>query len=249
MPTRLLLIHGSAADSSTWSIQRLSPFASTFELIAYDRPDLTTVEAAADDAVARLGDDPTPALVAGSSFGAVVALDAIRRYPARFAGAILIEPPMTSTEEPSSEQRAMFAAFDEVRAAKGDEAAAELFLRTVLGDAAYERMPKAFQDRSKAKAAQIRADSVALLAYRPRYAELSSVTLPVLLLGGDRSFEYFAPTLAALERSLPNAKRVTVANAGHMLHAEAHRTFAQLVTDFANGSRPAESRSRPAESH
>ncbi|HEY4175401.1 MAG TPA: alpha/beta hydrolase [Kofleriaceae bacterium] len=234
MATRLLLIHGSAADSSTWSIQRATPLAKTFDLIAYDRPDLTTVEAAADDAVARLGDDPTPALVAGSSFGAVVALDAIRRYPARFSGAILIEPPMAPTEEPTAEQRAMFAAFDRVRDAKGDEAAAELFLRTVLGDAAYERMPKAYQDRSKAKASQIRADSVALLAYQPRYAELATVQLPVLLLGGERSFEYFAPTLDALERALPNARRITVPNAGHMLHAEAHRTFTQLVTDFAS---------------
>ena len=44
----------------------------------------------------------------------------------------------------------------------------------VLGDAAFERMPRAFQERSTAKWAEIRADSRRLIAYRPRYAELAA---------------------------------------------------------------------------
>ena len=232
---RLVLIHGSAADHTTWSILLASPLRESFELIAIDRPlALTSVEAHADYAVAQLGDDTTPALIAGSSFGAVIALDAIRRYPSRFASAVLIEPPMAPTEEPSPEQRSMQEAFDTRRAAAGDEAAAELFLRTVLGDTAYERMPRAYQERSKAKAAQIRADSIALLAYQPRYAELASVRVPVLLLGGERSASYFRPTLDALLRSLPRAELHVVPKAGHMLHAEAHRTFGELLVAFAS---------------
>jgi len=33
----VLLIHGSAADHTTWSIQLASPLALSFSLIAYDR--------------------------------------------------------------------------------------------------------------------------------------------------------------------------------------------------------------------
>jgi len=55
----------------------------------------------------------------------------------------------------------------------------------------------------------------------------------VLLLGGDRSAAYFRPTLEALFTALPHARLETVRGAGHMLHAEAHRQFAELVTAFA----------------
>jgi pimeloyl-ACP methyl ester carboxylesterase len=83
------------------------------------------------------------------------------------------------------------------------------------------------------KFAEIRADSVALSAYRPRYAELSRITTPVLLLGGERSSPNFRPTLEALQRALGHARTEIIAGAGHMLHAEAHRTFHDLVTAFA----------------
>jgi pimeloyl-ACP methyl ester carboxylesterase len=192
-----LLIHGSAADRSTWSIQLAGPLREKFELIAYDRGDHTSVAGYAEEAAGHLD---SPALVVGSSFGAVVALELVRTRPELCAGAILIEPPMAPT---------------------------------VLGDAAFERMPKPFREKSAAKWAQIRADSQALIEYRPRYAELASVTTPVLLLGGDRSAPYFRPTLEALARSLPHAKREIVSGAGHMLHAEASRRFAELLIAFA----------------
>ena len=80
---------------------------------------------------------------------------------------------------------------------------------------------------------QIRADSAALLDYRPRYRELSSVQTPVLLLGGDRSASYFRATLLALVEALPKARLEVVPGAGHMLHAEASRRFAQLLMGFA----------------
>jgi pimeloyl-ACP methyl ester carboxylesterase len=223
-----LLIHGSAADHTTWSIQLASAaLHAHVTLVAYDRrPGLATVEAHADDAATLLDGR---ALVVGSSFGAVIALDVLRRYPERVAGAVLIEPPMAATEEPSPASVELLHAYDRRLAEQGGPAAAELFLRTVLGDAAYERMPRAYQDRAKAKWAEIRADSEALLAYRPRYAELARVHVPVLLLGGERSAPYFRPTLEALRAALPDARLEVVPAAGHMLHAEAHRRFAEIL--------------------
>jgi len=232
---RVLLVHGSAADHATWSIQlAAAPLRERFTLIAYDRrADAATVEAHADDAAALLADAPDPALVVGSSFGAVIALDLVRRYPDRCAGAILIEPPMGASDDAPAAPQAFLDAYDRMAAEQGGPAAAELFLRTVLGDAAFARMPRAYQERSKAKWREIRADSAALIAYRPRYAELARVPVPVLLLGGERSAAYFRPTLEALLGALPHARLEIVPGAGHMLHAEAHRRFAELLTDFA----------------
>jgi pimeloyl-ACP methyl ester carboxylesterase len=230
MPVPVLLIHGSAADATTWSIQLASAaLRQRFSLIAYDRPILATVEEQARVAASHLD---APGLIVGSSFGAVIALELIRS--SRQLGAVLIEPPMGVSDDAPAAPAAVLAEYDRRAAEQGGPAAAELFLRTVLGDAAFERMPRAFRERATAKYAEIRADSAALIAYRPRYAELRAVTTPVLLLGGERSAPYFRPTLEALRAHLPNARLEILAGAGHMLHAEASRRFAELVTTFAD---------------
>jgi pimeloyl-ACP methyl ester carboxylesterase len=228
----MLFVHGSAADHTTWSIQLAGSLRERFELVAYDRrSDATTVEEHARDAAGLLGDGPT--LIVGSSFGAVIALEVLRTYPGRCAGAVLIEPPMAASDELAAASTAFVAEFDRRLNTEGGPAAAEFFLRFVLGDAAFERIPRAFLERSKSKWAEIRADSGALIAYRPRYRELASVETPVLLLSGERSASYFRATLDALQASLPHARLEVVPNAGHMLHAEAFRRFAELLSAFA----------------
>lgn len=230
---RVLFVHGSAADHTTWSIQLAGSLRERFELVSYDRrPDAASVEDHAADAVSLLGE--APALLVGSSFGAVISLEVLRAYPGRCAGAVLIEPPMAASDQLADASTAFLAEFDRREAAEGGPAAAEFFLRFVLGDSVYERIPRSFQERSKAKWAQIRSDSGALVAYRPRYGELASVQTPVLLLGGDRSATYFRATLDALLAALPQARLEVVTNAGHMLHAEASRRFAELLTGFAD---------------
>jgi pimeloyl-ACP methyl ester carboxylesterase len=226
---RLLLVHGSAADHTTWSIQLAGPLREHFTLDAYDRG-TGTVEELADEAAARL---EGTTIVVGSSFGAVVALDLCRRHPGRIAGAVLIEPPMGASDDAPAAPAEFLADFDRIARDDGGPAAGEFFLRTVLGDAAYARMPKAYQERSKSKWAEIRADSAALIAYRPRYAELRAVKTPVQLVGGEKSAAYFRPTLDALFAHLPDARLEIVRGAGHMLHAEAHRAFNDIVMRFA----------------
>lgn len=232
----MLFVHGSAADSTTWSIQLASALRDHFELIAYDRrANAATVEDHAADAASVLGDGGDPAIVVGSSFGAVIALELIRSRPALCRGAVLIEPPMAASDDLLAAPAAFLADFDRRAAEHGGPAAAEFFLRFVLGDTVFDRMPRVFQDRAKSKWVEIRADSAALLAYRPRYDELGSVQLPVLLVGGDRSAAYFRATLDALLAALPRARLEVVTGAGHMLHAEASRRFAELLMSFSAG--------------
>jgi len=266
----ILLIHGSATDHRTWSIQLASPLRGQFTLIAYDRrADAPSVEAHADDAEAVLAAEaasakaradhaeavlaaapasvdaraghaeavlaaaPAPAVVIGSSFGAVIALDLIRRRAVPLAGAILIEPPLAASDTTAAVRDSFLPAFDHRAARDGGPAAAELFLRIVLGDAAFERLPRAFQTAAMMKFAEIRADTVAVMAYRPRYTELAAITTPVLLLGGERSASTYRPTLEALHAALGNARLEILAGAGHMLHADAPRKFHALVAEFA----------------
>lgn len=232
---RIVLVHGSATDADTWAVQTQSKLGeelrSHYQVIAHDREERATVEDYAHQICYDLENNGRPTIICGSSFGAVVALEAIRQGPL-FAGAVLLEPPMSPTNEVSPAQIELFGAFDRRREEQGDEAAAELFLRTVLGDAAYDRMPRAYQDRAKSMAAQIRADSAALIAYKPRYEEMRHIKIPVLLVGGERSAPYFRPTLNALLEAIPDARLQILAGAGHMMHVEAHKKFADLLIAF-----------------
>ena len=228
---QMLLIHGSAADHTTWTIQLAGNLKERFTLVAYDRRhDATTVEEHAADAASLV---EGRAFLVGSSFGSVIALELLRTRPDLVAGAALIEPPMASSDEAVVESVSFFEKFDRLVAEEGGPAAGEFFLRSVLGDTAFERMPRAFQDRAKDKWAEIRADSGALLTYKPRYAELADVKTPVMLIGGDRSAPYFRPTLEALRDAIPGARMEIVSGGGHMLHAEVPRKFADLLIAFA----------------
>jgi pimeloyl-ACP methyl ester carboxylesterase len=231
----VLFVHGSAADHTTWSIQLASSsLRETFQMIAYDRrASATSVEEHAQDAASIL--DGEPAILAGSSFGSVIAIELMRTRPELVRGAVLIEPPMAASDELEAASVSFLDEFDRRAAEQGGPAAGEFFLRFVLGDAAFDRIPRPFRERAAARWAEIRADSGALIAYKPRYRELAHVTVPTLLLGGARSAPYFRATLDALVAALPIVRLEIVANAGHMLHAEAPRSYAEHLIGFAAG--------------
>lgn len=226
---RVLFVHGSATDHATWLLQ-LTTLPARLAMTAYDRRSTGTVDGEAADAATLF--EPGM-VVCGSSFGAVIALELARARPADVRGLVLIEPPMAPSDDARVQSVAFLDEYDRLVAEDGGEAAAEMFLRTVLGDDAYERMPLGFRARARSKWRQIRADSGALLAHRPRYAELRALAVPCLLLGGERSAPYFAETLDALAAVLPRARREVVAGAGHMLHAERFRAFGDLLVGFA----------------
>lgn len=237
----VVLVHGSATDHSTWTIQLASAtLRERVRLVAYDRRIGGTIEAHAAD-LGALIEAEAPGervLVVGSSCGGVVVLELARRGGAALAGAVLMEPPLPPSDDAPSylaRQAALLAELDRLAAAQGAAAAAELFLRTVLGDEAWSRLPRRFQERSKTYWPQIRGDCHGLAAYRVRYPSLGAVSMPVLLLGGDRSAPYFRPTMEALLAALGHAQMDIIPGAGHMMQADASRGFHERVLGFAEG--------------
>jgi pimeloyl-ACP methyl ester carboxylesterase len=228
---RLVLVHGSAADRSTWSIQLASAaLRERFELVAYDRAMLGSVEEFAAELAEVIGADRV--IAAGSSFGAVIVLECARQRPELLRGMVLCEPPLPASDDAPPVPDGFLGDLDARAAAAGGAAAAEMFLRMVLGDAAFEKMPQSFRTRATSNWPALRSDCHALGAYRVRYPELGRIRVPALLLGGDRSAAYFRPTLEALAAALPDTRMAILSGAGHMMHAEANRQFQEKVLAF-----------------
>lgn len=237
----VVLVHGSATDHSTWTIQLANPaLRERVRMVAYDRRIGGTIADHAADLAALIEAEAggERVVAVGSSCGGVVVLELARRGCAALAGAVLMEPPLPPRDDSPSymeRQAALLAELDRLAAKEGPAAAAELFLRTVLGDQAWSRLPRRFQERSKAYWPQIHGDCQALAAYRVDYPALGAVAVPVLLLGGDRSAPYFRPTLEALAAALGQARMDIIPGAGHMMQADASRGFHERVLGFAEG--------------
>ena len=236
----LLMIHGSAADHTTWTVQ-LAGLRERFCMLAYDRnPDAVTVEQHADDAAEILRSEVAgPCLVVGSSFGAIVGLDLARRYPTAVSRLFLCEPPLASSDYLAPVPVGFACRFDSIAARKGGPDASEFFLRAVLGDTAFERMPKVYRKRSMAAHGQIRADMRALARYRVRYEDLASeIDAHVTLLGGERSARFYRETLEALHTAILGSEVRILCGAGHMMQVDAHRQFAEILEDSSSRRTP-----------
>jgi len=242
---RVLFIHGTATDHRTWSIQRLG-LKGELEMCVYDRrgtggsplpPGAGFVDIpghAADAAALLRGFSPgEPVLAVGSSFGGVVLLELLRAHPGLVHTAVLLEPPLPPSEQGPLVAAGFVEAFNAIWRSDGGPAAAEFFLRTVLGDRGFERMPVAIRERALAEHDGIRQDSEALVRYRLSDASLSQVKTPVVLMGGERSPSFYRPTLERLAAALPDARLEFLPGAGHMMHAEAYRRFNARLRELA----------------
>ncbi len=239
----LLLIHGAAADHTTWSLQ-LGALASRFHVIAYDRrgtdtaplpegiTDYSVGAHAADAAEVLEHHASAPAIVCGSSFGAVVALELLRTRSELVRGAVLCEPPLGRGQTPPVPSQ-FLDALERRRRELGDAAAVELFLQTVLGSDGFARLPRLALRRCVQLADAICADARALASYTPRYAELEGVSTPTLLLAGERSAAFYRPALETLNEVLGRSRLIVLPGAGHMLHVDAHRALHAELIGFA----------------
>lgn len=151
----LALVHGGAGDAGVFD--RIAPaLADRFTLVVPDRRghsrspladpgSAPRVEEHSDD-LRRLLDTLTeePALVFGSSSGAVVALDLLARHPERVRTVIAHEPPMIGLLPDAAAYRRLFADVEVTFRRQGAEVAMQQFLTGVgLADDRPEPPPQA----------------------------------------------------------------------------------------------------------
>ncbi|MBT8465275.1 MAG: alpha/beta hydrolase [Deltaproteobacteria bacterium] len=232
----------------------------------YARPNEPIPEGADDPMLSHVDDlvsflrqvDAVPAHLVGHSWGAFVALLAAIRHPEVVRSLVLMEPPVlplfvSTPPRPSELLRTLLrrprTAFAIMRfgitaaepAAKAyrrgdDEAGFETFARGVLG-------PDAFEGLSSERRAQawdnVAVDKAQLLGegFPPLTDdEVRSVSVPTLLLCGQRSPAFLRRLSDRLEELLPNVRRIEVPGASHIMHEDNPEVVNRAIAEFLKGT-------------
>jgi len=209
----VLLVHGLASDAEALRPVAEALAAGGARAIAYDRRGYggsgapepyegTTVEEQAEDAAALLGAlRAAPAVVAGEGFGALVALDLLKRHAALVRGAVLSDPALFALVPEATEvlsgQRAEI---EEAVRARGPAAGVEAW----LGD----RAEGGRLDRARAAHRAFFADYAGQATWPVSRRELRALTAPAVVLTGPRSPAHVVGAADALAALLPAASRV-----------------------------------------
>lgn len=171
--------------------------------------------------LARVGDGRR-CVVVGHSMGGIIALALADRRPDLVSAVVVLEAPMPW--EPWCPSPMGSAALDPTPSA---EDAAEAFLRRMLGDTRWERLPTGTRQRRRAEGAALLADLVAARAGRP--FDPAALDVPVIVGMGADTDDHHQRACAELAASVTDAERVTVPGARHDLHVSHPGAVADMV--------------------
>jgi pimeloyl-ACP methyl ester carboxylesterase len=170
------------------------------------------------------------ALVFGHSFGGDVALALASRHPRLVEAVVVYEPPLPWLDWwPGG--TAGSAAVD----GDGPEDAAERFMRGLLGDHKWERLPAASRAARRSEGAAMVAELEDLARAAPWTPE--RVRLPVLALRGERARPHHRRATDLLADVLPSCRVQIVPGAGHVGPNTDPDAVAQRVVTFVDDVR------------
>jgi pimeloyl-ACP methyl ester carboxylesterase len=255
----LVLVHGSWSDHRNWQ-QVMPALAHSFLVVAYDRRGHGQSQRAVhasrrdqEDDLAALIEalDCGPAHIAGTSFGASIAIGLAARRPDLIRSVIAHEPPLLSVVagEPVAQPlaRDVNETIQAVLAqlARGErEAGARQFVEELaLGPGAWEQLPE-----------RLRATMIAgapAFVTEQRDPDWGSIDLAdfgwlgsrLLLTRGDRSPAWFGAITAKLAQIVDGVEVHTYRGAGHAPHLSHPDDYVTAVTAFL--ARPRNGQQRP----
>ena len=237
----VVLIHGFGLDMRMWDPQ-VGPLADRFRVVRYDCRgfgasgpfDPAVPYTHAGDLVALLDHlDIGEAVLAGLSFGGRVALQAALAAPDRVRGLALLDAVLDGVPWDPESARALDEVARQVQAG-GVRAGRAAWLAHPLFAAARER-----PDLAAALAAMVAGyPGQHWLGQDPHRDTrrpinvLEGISVPVLVVVGERDVPGFREMSAVLARRIPGAAYHVVADAGHMVTMEQPAAINDLLTDF-----------------
>jgi pimeloyl-ACP methyl ester carboxylesterase len=248
----LVFVHGGMGDWSSWAPQ-WAEFTPYFRCISYSRryssPNRNTIDSRSHSAVAEAQDlgallsqwQAAPAILVGTSYGALTALQLALTQPNKVRALALTEPPILPLADRSEGGRAarlgflrqVWAPAADAFASGQPEHGVRLLTDGINGTGPGEASTPAGRERRLRNAEAMRA---LLLSSDPFPAvdedALQRMTIPTLLLHGARTQNVHRATTLALSRLLPGAQLMQVADSGHGVHRDNPEAFNRIVLDF-----------------
>jgi pimeloyl-ACP methyl ester carboxylesterase len=248
----LVLVHGGWSDRNNWQTVA-ADLARSFKVVAYDRRGHGLSQRGApgsrrdqeDDLAALIeGLAGEPANVAGTSFGASIAIGLASRRPELVRSVIAHEPPLISVaaDDPTvlAPLEAVQSTVQEVvaRVERGDAlGAARQFVEEVaLGPRAWELLPKPLRETMVDSAPAFVAEQTDPMWASVELDELANIECPLLLTEGDASPAWFRPIVAKLAGAIDHAEAHTYHGAGHAPHLTNPGDYLAAVTGFLTRS-------------
>ena len=149
-----------------------------------------------------------PTVVVGHSYGGNVALAAVDRRPGLIDGVVTYEVPMSWRPWWCGQ-----AGSDALEWQHDPEEAAERFMRRLIGDARWERLPSSAREARRAEGFAMIGELTDLSERQPWDPE--RITVPVSCLYGEHARPDHRRGAAELSSLLPDARLVEVAGAHH----------------------------------
>ncbi len=227
---RVVFVHGSM-DRAV-SFLKVTRRLGDLTMVRYDRRGYgrsvgAGVAASLDEQVADLlaviGHEP--AVVVGHSLGGVIALAATEAHPERLPSVAAFESPMAWMPwwPKASAGAVAVAAADEV----GPEEAAERFMRRMIGDERWERLPSRTRAERRSEGPALLAE-LGSIRSGPPY-DPATLSVPVLAGHGSTSKLYHQEAAVRLAQWAPDGELVVIDGAGHAAQSSHPDEFAAFV--------------------
>ena len=203
-----------------------------FDVLTYDRPGYASavddtpfpdVSSAADDLLERIG--AREAVAVGHSFGGHVAMLAAIRRPDVVRAVGVFETPYAWEDfwpPDTSGGKAIEAA-----RVDGAERAAEAFMRNLVGERVWSRLPESTKAMRRAEGPALVADLKAIFD-EPPY-DPTDLTVPLVAGRGSEAQPHQAAGTAWICERVPGAELFTIEGAGHGGHRSHPAEFADFV--------------------
>jgi pimeloyl-ACP methyl ester carboxylesterase len=180
------------------------------------------------DALDLVDDSDEPVTIIGHSYGGHVALAAAIARPDLIGSVGAYETPVAWLPTWPPRTSGGLAAEAGRNGSAAD--AAEVFMRSIVGDRVWERLPPSTREARRAEGPAMLADLRDIQSLPPPY-DLGAVPVPVTIGRGSESKGHHFAGTEALLGALPDAELHVVEGAGHGAHTSHPDGFAAFVRD------------------
>ncbi|MFE6690614.1 alpha/beta fold hydrolase [Streptomyces sp. NPDC057743] len=228
-PETVLFVHGTMDHSG--SFHRIATHLPDWTVVGYDRRGwgasraLATQQTALADHLADLTTAaatlPRP-VVAGHSYGALLALTAAAQHPHLIRAVVAFEPPLPWL--PWWPGTAPWEQLVDEAAHQGPAAAAQALQEAVLGRAVAGQSDEELTALGTTLIREMTDPTVSQPSFDPL-----TMTTPVLAASGSRSLTHHQQTALHLSDLIPAGRHEHIDGAGHLAHVTHPRHFAALI--------------------